>query len=409
MSDSSIIKFDRSRIVAYQKCPRLRYFQYEWQGTGLQATMRYLPLEAGGAIHKGLEWMLQGHDVDHCVKLALETYDMAVVVSGVDLTLYEGQDPARVVAEHRAIVEALLRTFHRTELPALLHEYEVIAIEQELSKDYTLDEGTKLRLLARIDILLKRKVDGALFILNFKTASMTGKKWVQEWQHDMQVISEVEAASERYGSISGVLIYGLVKGQRKEYPVGSGNWYHNTPLCWGWHRAGTSPTGGDEWATRYETDGKRLGKGFRKVSTWDNYPGGLKGWLRFVELTDPELLKEQFVLLPAITRTTEDVGEWQMSTLPREADIHKAAGVIAEYEKRALEPGNTTAVQYGLRVLNSEFPKHTAGGNCVWPSRCMAYELCWGGAAADPLNSGYEVRQPNHPAENEEVVANGGE
>jgi hypothetical protein len=389
--NGDIIFFQRSGVNSLQKCPRKRWWEYEYMGRGLTGILKYLPLEAGGAVHSGLEQFLMGKPVQEAVDEAHRVYDLAVVASGVDLTLYEGQDPQRVVDEHRAIVEALIRAFAAVELQPLLANYEVVTLEREVAKDFTL-AGHTLRLLGRIDALLRRRSDGSQFILNFKTASMLGKKWVDEWQHDSQVITEVLAAEPSLGPIAGVIIYGLVKGRRQEYPPESGNWYHNTPLAHAWRRSGTSPTGGDEWAARYETNGKRLGKGFRKESVWDNYPGGIKAWVAMLAATDPDLLREQFVQLPPITRQPSDVTEWEQMVLPREVDIHMAAAKLKELEQKGLDATATA-------VWNSEFPKHTSGGNCVWPSRCPCYQLCFGAAAADPLNSGFTLREPNHPDE----------
>jgi hypothetical protein len=50
---------DRSRILAYQQCPRLRYLQYHQDGTGIESARKPLPLAVGGAVHKGLETLLR--------------------------------------------------------------------------------------------------------------------------------------------------------------------------------------------------------------------------------------------------------------------------------------------------------------------------------------------------------------
>jgi hypothetical protein len=392
---TSPIVFDRSRVEAYEKCPRLRYLAYEAEGRGFEPVKRFLALEAGGAIHVGLQALLTSIAVAEAVELALLEYDHYVNASGVDMTLYEGQEPQRVVDEHKAIVEALLRAFATVELQSFLSDYVVVAVEQEVYEDFEV-AGRRLRLLARLDVVVRRRSDGTLFVLNFKTASALERKWRDTMTHSMQTISEVIAAEQHYGPMGGVLIYGLAKGKRSEYPQGSGNWYHNSPLLWAWRRGNTTPVGPEyDWAHRYawtdETGSHRLGKGYTKVSVWDNYPGGVAAWVAHLAAVDPAMLREQFVLLPPIMRQPADVEEWRESVLTKELLIADDARMV-----------QTEANGITQKAMNVMFPRHTAGGNCVWPSRCSMYEICWGSAGADPIGSRlYQLRNANHPAEME--------
>lgn len=385
----SQVPFDRSRVVAVEDCWRKRWWLYEWQGRGLQPVRRFVALEAGGAIHEGLALLAQGHPLDGAIERALKIFRTELDAADIDMTLYEGQEPSKVVAEHEALIEALLRAFAATVLPKLLADYEVVGIEEESYVDFHA-KGIDLRLLARVDGLLRRRVDNALFVLSYKTASMLGKKWRDTMETDQQVVTELmaaDAALARAGSserVQGVIIIGLAKGRRQEYPEGSGNWYHNSPLIWGWRLQGEPPMRPDQWATRYVgIDGKRLGKGWRKASIWDNYRGGVSGWIGYLRNMDPELLAEQFVMLPPVRRDEAAVQEWKDSVLPREATMPLRAGAVKD--------------EHDLAEL---FPKHTSDGNCVWPSKCACYELCHGAVGADPLGSGlFEMRDANHPAE----------
>ena len=99
------------------------------------------------------------------------------------------------------------------------------------------------------------------------------------------------------------------------------------------------------------------------------------------------MIESYLIELPPIMRSDYQIEKWKRMVLPRELDIRTYRKVAEDVE--------------GLRDYH--FPMHSAGGNCLMPSKCPCEPLCWGSAAANPLESGlYKLRVPNHPAEEED-------
>ena len=369
---------DRSRQVAWERCPRLRYWQYEHEAVGLEPQQTGLALFTGINIHQGMEQLLQGQDLEAVLAAVLPVYAVPEVAESLSFGGYTGE-PADIMLEQAALVEALLRAAAFVRIPMKIGE--LLATEREEAVELT--EG--LQLLARADAVY-RHYDGLAYVHNFKTVSSPDDKWRQQWQMDTATISEVLAVETRLGErLGGVVIEGICKGRKAQHSKSSeyaGRTYHDSPLLWAWMKPGEPPFP-DEWTTAYEwtgADGRghRLGKGWMKQPTYLKYPGGTKAWIEHLWATSPELLGEQFIMLPPILRSDADIEEWKRDSIIREQRI-----AIAAEAENAME----------------RFPKHSSDGNCIWPQRCPVFELCWGTHSADPEGSGWKQRTPNHPTE----------
>ena len=375
------IKTDRSRIIAHQKCPRLRYWGYEWEDIGLDTKGISFPLLTGTYVHKLLEKVPTG-DWEAAIPIVLGHYEGSASINNPDPT----EDYLFLVEEQCALVEALIRGFVALRWPRLEREYKVLEVE----KEYTLDLGSGVKLMTRLDWLVERKSDKRLYIVNFKTTKEANHFWVKQWPYDMQTISEVlPVEAERGVKLGGVLIEGLVKGRKSvQYPRDSGNWYHSNVLTWAWRKAGSPPMEEEQWASRYEweEDGRkrRLGKGWQRVPAWRDYPGGIKAWVEWVLANDPGAAESCFVTIPPILRDEHEIEEWKLAVVNQENEIRTGR----------------EAVQADPTLLPILFPKHTANGNCVRPSECPFLDCCWGVSGDDPLGTGrYQRRVPNHPQE----------
>lgn len=163
------VKIQRSAVEAYQRCPRLRWEQYERvNGTAIAGYVVDKPafaLEIGGGFHTGMEVVLSAvikHGVDApyanpgvvemAVEAGIERYERKIMpYFGAISTLNQAfkNDPdvgwdddnyeedffdRYSVNEGRALTEAMIRSYIATPmgLPTLLDEYEVLAVEQEL-------------------------------------------------------------------------------------------------------------------------------------------------------------------------------------------------------------------------------------------------------------------------------------
>lgn len=377
---------DRSRIEAWQKCPRSRWWGYEYEGRGLQSAQPVAALEIGKAVHAGIACLLREASMPN-IELAVAAAcggfrDVTVPTAAIVDNEGQPQD----VEEALALIEALVRAWAAVRLPAWLQEYEVVAVERE----EILELGPNIIFLARPDALVSRKADSSPMLVNFKTVSDPNKTWRDQWRYDMQTLSEVLPVEARVGEkLAGVIVEGLAKGKRLESRDKT-FYYHNSPLIWPWKKSGEAPFTADEFSGRYEWDdpatGKshRLGKGWTKVPVWKE-PGGVKHWLDLLLSTDRALVEEQFVTLPPVLRSEWEIEEWKEATVDSEWRIRAGAKLV--------HPTNEVG-------LSSIFPRHTSHGNCIRPGRCQFFELCWGIAAADPLGCGlYGLRAPNHEFE----------
>src|SRR5512146_737850 len=183
---------DRSRTESYQRCPRLRYWNYHFAERGIEPTRRSLALVVGGCVHEGLATALSegqkfmysaaGTDVSLDTVAAWRRIEEAAVASGlgayddflrdskleldareqaelqvevkqatettVDFSAEFGlsDDQARRLTEpnlaavkqekyleqeQRGLVEALIRAYCRRRLLPLLDELEVLEGERE--------------------------------------------------------------------------------------------------------------------------------------------------------------------------------------------------------------------------------------------------------------------------------------
>lgn len=407
-----LIPVDRSRRELDEKCPRARYYGYEYQGTGIERRALNQHLAFGLAVHDALATILEevaskdaqpdSAFVVMAIESAIFRFREAFRQRGFAMEGAEGmeEDPytgsfTMVKADftwlcdhYCDLLEALVTGWCMVRLPSLLKDYRVLQVEKEKQLIIPIDATHALLFLSRPDALLERRSDLVKVILNFKTASETKGWWLERWQVDQQTISEVLPIEHETGEIcGGVLIEGLVKGKQViEYPKGSGHWQHGSPLVWAWRKEGDGFQP-EEWAARYEwrdEEGnfRRLGKGWTRVRVFTDYPGGIPAWLNRLRDRDPDLLVGQFVSPPLVSRNAEALDEWKVQVQAREFDIYEAAK-IAEVP--------------GMNVLARDFPKHTHNANCLFPTKCAYYDICWG-EIGDPLQSGlYQIRVPNHP------------
>ena len=402
--DNASIPFDRSRITAAEHCMRLRYWGYEHEGTGLEGEGQWFDPLIGTAVHNGVEALLQGKPIEQAVALGRET--LLEAQRNESITLFRaGPDPQADFEEGMLLAEALIRGWHKTRFPVLNRDWDIIDIEREMTATYTY-QGRQLIQLTRPDLVMRRKADGAIFVRNLKTTSRVDQKWREKWQYDMSTFSEALAVEQFMGvQVAGTIMEGLVKGSRKDYPEGSGNYHYTSPLLWAWKHSGEPPMTDDRWYGRYEwtctaphqmsrgkdCPGGRNHKlsGVHKDRT-DNFPGGIRGWIDYLAASDLPLLEEQFVELTPILRSPYEIERWKRQALPRELSIRMNRDYIA---KLALDD---PAKEY---LLDHFFPMSTAEGNCVWPSRCQFFDLCHGTARDDLAGHGFRQRNPNHPGE----------
>lgn len=391
----SLITTSRSAVATYQSCPRKRYWQYEASnGTDVHGWERRkltIPLVTGIYVHKGLEKALKGASPTEAASHARESYLAEVTSRG--LAVEEGTDENTVVEEQAAHVEALVLAWCRVRLPKWLDEYEIVEIEVEdripLSEDVTL--------AVRADAIVRRKADHRMFVVNFKTVAQADDRWLKSWEVDMQLMTELLAAERRHGQqFGGVIIEGLIKGRRMPEKDFEGEIYayrDSTPLLYGYKCDADPPL----VPLQYQHDYTRR-KGWYRFPVWkERFTTGigfnrgdqqyqqtiatssLEYWINWLP---EEVVEAQFCIVPPIMRDAERIEHKIIQIVAMERDIQKGMSVLHT------EAG-----------LDAWFPQNEH--NCVYPSKCPCYDLCYtGNTADDPAGSGlFQPRLDHHKVE----------
>lgn len=386
---------DRSRILDYQACPRRRYLAYHYRGTGIQKIAKALPLVFGSAFHEGAELMLRG-DIEAAVLKAKLFLSSVFEERRVG---FGGEKPSDVDAawaygaeEQAAMAEALLRGFWAFEGEYLLRDFEILEVESE-GKALLTDD---MELMFRPDALVREKATGDIYEISWKTFSTWGDKQHSQAQVDMQSCSEVwgrlnDPNAPKIDGIEGVLYKFAAKGSRRK-DKWDGLYKQGSHLIYGWRRQQGADEAEWSWSWDFinEETGKpsTLGKGWKKVPIWRDYPGGVKAWIEdlsagrvFPRHLNP--LEEAFPVGLPVSRRTDEVESWKRGIVAQEQRI-----------QRDLEFVGTDADADDLDVC---FPMHTA--RCHDYSGCSMFEACHVPAVrADPLGSGlYQIRLANHP------------
>lgn len=403
----TIVYTDRSRVETFETCPRKRLLGYEWRG-GLEPSKLSVALETGTALHRVRELVLGSLRVEFEAALATALGEYREKVAANGIVAEENADLERVMGEQYDIVEALSRAWFAVSYPKIVADYEVVAAEREFVRDFTVGDAT-VRLMVRPDLVLRRRVDGALFIHSLKSTSTADEKWREQWRYDMQTLTEVLGVEGEMGeTCGGVIVEGLVKGKKMPWTdetTGVVTYQHANPLVWCWYK---SDGMNEEWHARYEWTctaphaayrgtcpggaKHRLGKGYSKQRVSQCYPGGIKEWVAHQLAGDPAVVEGLVVETPPILRSEYEIERWKRCTLPREIEIARNAADVTLNNGELLED-----------LADERFPLSTAHGNCTnqyW-QKCAFFECCHGTAMADPLAAGFRVRTPNHAAEKE--------
>src|SRR6202161_2101380 len=380
---------DNSRRSCAEKCLRKRFWNFEYKNRGIEPIRKgksEFPLLTGTGVHRMVEASLH--------------MDAAWTDESDPYKDFDCQGDERLeylVGEQKALMQGIHGAWFATKYESFIDNYEV----HVLSREESVELAPGVVWMSRPDLLVRRRSDGALFIVNLKTTKKADERWVSQWPLDMQTLSEVVAVEDRLTNeavddgdvvlpvkLSGVIILGLLKGEQLQYPVGSGNWYHNSPLIGAWHNESGKVHPRGEWSARYEWSddegNHRLGKGWVKREIWLHYPEGVKGLVGDLFETDPALLEEEVVQLPPILRSEQQIQSWKDTVVHAERQIRA--------NRRDYDNG------YMGLSLDAFFPMSTSSGNCLWPGKCFAFPICHENASPDD-DTLYQIRTANHPQE----------
>lgn len=275
---------------AFRECPRAGYWRYlsgpygDDNVLGLEPTSSPSYLALGSAWHLAAEGLLRG-------ELALDAAQPAL-----DFGRAEGLgDPELnwLLAASLAWERAVAEDFNS--------KYEVVSIEEELTTPLT----ANVILYTRADAILRDRLDGTLWVLNWKTAGDV-KNWNRKWFYDIQAWTESLAAEAKLGEpVRGCIFYGVWKG-----PIYQGS--TSSRLVYGYRHTGAS--GAVSYGT--ETSG-----GSVRFPVWqEKFPfgDGVAAWINFLP---PEFLRRHFVESAPQIRQDKLVEDWLRQVVGFESDV----------------------------------------------------------------------------------------
>lgn len=372
MSTQELRLYDRSRVTTDWTCPRMRYLQYELEGKGIVPTTSAFPLWMGTCIHDGLSGVARGVDID----LLATTAEVQVRESLLSQTSGVAEE-VEFAFEQGALVEGILRGFHKHVWPRLIQEFPLILhIEEEM--EYVHDG---LLFMSKPDLVLAKEDKSEIVYVEYKSTSSKKEGWVNAWETAVQLHSTIKAIEATHGEkVDKVIVQGLYKGYESYGKQGS-------PFCYAYERKGQPPFSNDE--VRYEWKA-----GFKRSPVWER-AGGVRAW---VEGMPPEVLGDQFPQAPPIFVKEELVSSFFTQRGWREKEIGLACNMLEFVD----EEGRSG-------ILDVAFPQRFDKCREPWGDggkgrKCDYLRICHGGVlgvSEGTPAAGFEFRAPHHAQEEE--------
>ena len=369
---SELRLYDRSRVVTDWSCPRKRWWQYEYDGKGIVSGNTHLELFLGTCLHDGLAAIAHQHLSD---TVDIDAVSAAARKQMIDALLAQttGEvDEVNFANEQAALVEGLLRGFHKHVWPRLMTQYPVImCIEQEMTYEHD-----ALVFMAKPDLVLA-DTEGNIWYIEYKSTSSKKEGWLNSWNTAVQLHSSIRAIeSTIHEKVSGVIVVGLYKGFESYGKQSS-------PMCYSYKRNGNPPFSQDEVMYEYKA-------GFKRYPTWE-MPGGVKAW---VEGMPANILADQYPQTPPIFVKDDLVDKFFQQRSYREKEIQHALKMIV----------NADDPEWGKQLLEVAFPQkfdQCQPGWGKWGKSCQYLKICHG-HVENPLLEGFEWRVPHHKPELEQ-------
>lgn len=361
---------DRSRIVAYRNCPRLRYWTYHHAGSGIVPAGTSIPLMLGSAFHEVVAQLRVAGDPAPVISAAAEALRGTMhegIPPGADLDAAEF-----LVHEQVRLLEGLSWAWVRVRLPMIQEEFEPVVVEREIlwPMGHTTvgDSTVEVVDMVRCDVLERRRADGALFYREYKTTSTGDEEWAKQFDTSTQILANLLAVRETlHEEVAGVIIEGVIKGSRakdrsKTSPF-FGQRVQQSVLCYVYD----TPTG-------LELEWSRSG---RKTPSWTLVTARDLVY-RFL---DEAACRAFFSPIPPIIPREEHLQRWRRQVVHQEGSIC-----------RSLMNGEDLDVAF---PMNDDHCHRYFGSPCAYKDCCFDPVI-----GADPLRSGlYVPRTPHHPTE----------
>jgi hypothetical protein len=400
---SRVIWTDRSRID--EQCLRQRYLKYNYLGTGLSTTGRNEDLLIGGAVHEGVDLLLQGGELGKALAVAEECYSEGPPYG--DYLLPEQKEILMQDGLH--LVKAMIYAFYTCYLPQYQEEYETLEIEEEINwlvRGTTGSSDKVLVCMSRPDAILRHRESGRLWHVSHKTTKRFDDIMLSKLDVDIQRFAEGMAIWAKFGEPpEGTLYNYFIKGdRRRDEATGMDRYVTGLIRPYIQRLASMGTITPEMLAYQYEWERldklggvptkKRLGKGWEKCDIYKemDYMTYLE-WLRekWVDPGRDFLLECQAGMIP-VYWDQDHAHRWVTGIRKTEEDwyntVQEAKGMPFDYP-----------------VMDHHFP--LASQQCFsYNHRCAYFNICWRGKTPETLleEGTLAHREPNHLQEFYEVM-----
>lgn len=357
------IFWDRTRRERDQKCARSRWHSFEAGGRGYSLRRQSPHLALGIALHGGIEGILRGDR--GAVQEALFVYSCYL-----DSVWADHANKDAIIRERMGLLNGFLIGFERLVLPNLLLEYELVLVESSQVLDHN-----GIRYGFKPDVILRRRADGTLWYIDWKSTAKVDRKWLASWHKAIQLHLAAYAYEQVLGErIEGVIVQGFLKGRLDDDQLSS-------PLLNGWHKPADPPL----LPALYAATRPKEWKGWKAINCWDM--GGQEAWF---DLLGDQLLS-QFPRTEPIFLEREIVESTLRQAAWREKEIAAAKSVLL----------GDSSEEVKQSLLERVFPQNFGQCEPAWGEPCDYCHLCWSPEIAeDPEGSGLFVpREPHHSTE----------
>lgn len=363
---------DRTRTAADWKCPRSRYWGYEYLNQGISKASTSLELFIGIITHDAMATIAtltqagKPVPIDDIASMAFKQVHDELIARSQGIVEVDAESFA---SEQGALIEGMIRGFYKYLWPKLMVLYpKIVAVETEmeypLNPDPISADDPEFIFMTKPDLVVE-DLEGNLVYLEYKTTKFKNDKWINSWETAVQLHSSVKATGLTLGREPNcVQIIGLYKGYES---YGK----QNSPFCYAYKKNGNPPFTQDIVQYEYKA-------GFKRYPTWE-LKGGVKEW---VESMPDDVLANQFPMTPIIMVNEDLVKKFFEQRLIRETEIFNGTSLI-DSERITLD-----------RVFPQKFDQcqPAFGWACEFKKLCHGY-------VSDPLQEGFELRMPHHEQE----------
>ena len=389
---------DRSRIVTREECERKRFLNYDFdingEPVGVQRRTQSLPLLNGIETHETAARILTCQPLDKIIALMHERYRAQVKARGVS----GHPDAEALIREQTNLLEGMLRAFTRVWVPRILDEYDVVTIEQPL--DWVLAPGLVQKL--RFDVVLRRKGDGQLVILDYKSMAYVSDAWSRKLERSRQTSLYISAAQEHYGEKVEIAYLGMVKGIYGKDTAKSSPFHEQkiqkSPYLYAYALMGDV---GNVYQTEYTNK-----KGFRKIRTYDHM--SMAKWIDWLWDNERKTMQEAFTFNPPFSPTPRELERVKQLVIREELKYLEDIRQYKALRARAIEADDPVLLQQAQDFLDFvAAPMRDEA--CVMygmEHTCQFYGVCHTeGALESVLEDGeFEPREAHHNTELEEAA-----